>query len=399
MRILYFHQYYSTPEGSTSLRSYYMANALARDGHEVIIITGNYDRAKTPCDSSAGIKAISEGNITVVCLPILASNKDNFFNRILSFLIYAVWGSILGLRYPADLVLATSTPLTVAIPGVIIKKIMGIPFIFEVRDLWPDAAIEIGSLTNPRVVKIARWLEKKAYQQANSCIALAPGIEKAMNNRGANDVHFISNGAPMNSQFKANPTRFNAQKSSCAIYTGTLGRANNPTYLANICQHLLHKMRPDITVSVLGNGSEKQDLVAIKEQQSLSNLQLHEPVSRVELEESYSNAFAGLLVMKDITVFRESTSPNKFFDYLAAGLPVVCSYEGWIANLIREFECGLVIGNQNAGDFADALVYLYDNEQERRRMSENALKLLNEKFEIKKQQQKFLAVVNQYESE
>jgi hypothetical protein len=152
MRILYLHQYFNTPKMSGGTRSYEMARRLVKMGHDVHMVT-SYREETNHTDWFTTI----EDGITVHWLPLLYSNKMNYTQRIKAFVNFAVKSSIKAVSMKADIIFATSTPLTIAIPAVIASKRQKIPLVFEVRDLWPELPIAMGALKNP----IARFLAKK----------------------------------------------------------------------------------------------------------------------------------------------------------------------------------------------------------------------------------------------
>jgi len=399
MKILYFHQYFSTPEGSAGLRSYYMAKALVERGHEVIMITGRHDRSALPVSANGNIQTCMYEGIKLVCLPVSTSNKHPYSTRIISFIIYAVIAFFTALKYPADIAIATSTPLTAAIPAVGVHFLMRIPFVFEARDLWPDAAIEMGVLQSKPAILLSRWLEKRIYSIAEYCIALAPGTAQAMSRRGAAHVTVIPNGINFTrGTLRIKSASINQKNTGrfTLVYAGAFGRANAVSSILEVAKRIKKRGMKDIQFNLIGDGACFGKLKSIIEQENLTNVFLKKPVKSRNLYVNLKEAQVGLLLMQDIDNFRCCSSPNKFSLYLTAGLPVICNYGGWIARLITLNECGIVVSHTNIDEYIDAVVTLKNDWQLCERMSENGSRLCREQFDMKILTQKFTQIVENY---
>src|SRR5215472_14597552 len=178
MHVLYFHQHFSTPDGSTGTRSYEISKRLLACGHQVTMVCGAGALSKSGLRGpflNGRRKGRVEG-IDVIELELPYSNYDGFIRRSWTFLRFAFRSVMLALRLDYDLVFATSTPLTAALPGVSARWLRRKPFVFEVRDLWPDLPRAMGVIRNPLVLLMMDWLEFLAYHAANFCVALSPGI-------------------------------------------------------------------------------------------------------------------------------------------------------------------------------------------------------------------------------
>ena len=182
MKILYYHQHFSTPAGSTGTRSYEMARKLIARGHQVTMVCGSYKDGHTGLDN-AFVGRMRQGTvdgIQVIEFALPYANKDSFSKRGLTFLRFALKSIWLALRAQYDLVFATSTPLTAGLPGIAARWLRRKPFVFEVRDLWPELPHEMGVITNPFILKALDWLEWCSYHSATTCIGLSPGIMQGL---------------------------------------------------------------------------------------------------------------------------------------------------------------------------------------------------------------------------
>lgn len=175
MRILYLHQYFATPESNAGTRSYEMAKRFVKNGHNVTFVTSsaylssNYKVQK-------GWNLIEIDGIKLHVLHLDYSNKDSFIKRIFKFISFSARSTLKSLSIKADVVFATSTPLTIAIPGLIYSKLKRKPLVFEVRDLWPELPVASGVIKNKLVIKLASWLEKYTYRNSKRLIGLSPGM-------------------------------------------------------------------------------------------------------------------------------------------------------------------------------------------------------------------------------
>lgn len=383
MKVVYFHQHFTTPKGGGGTRSYEFAKRLLASGHEVTMVCGAYENHNTGLVQPF-VKGKRQGvvdGINVIEFALPYSNKDGFLKRTLTFLRYA-WRSIgLALSKDYDLIFATSTPLTAAIPGIAAKIFRRKCFVFEVRDLWPELPKAMGVITNLIVLKLMDWLETVAYKLADGCIGLAPGIVEGIEKKVKNKpIVMIPNGCDVD-LFKPN---LNAAKKSdkfIALFAGAHGIANGLDSVLDAAKELKQRGRNDIEIHLVGSGKLKPELIERAEQEGLVNCHFINPVSKHEIIKLMQTASVGLMVLANIPAFYYGTSPNKFFDYIAAGLPVVNNYPGWLADMIKEYRCGLAVEASDAIAFADALEQLADKPDLLAQMGLNARKLAIEKFD------------------
>ena len=189
MRVLYFHQHFSTRSGTAGTRSYELARRLVKRGHEVTLICGTNLRARPMRESprkGSIVESVIDG-IKVIEIVLPYSNHDGLVKRSFTFLRFAVAGLKFALTREYDLIFATSTPLTVGIPGIAAKVFRGKPFVFEVRDLWPEVPKAMGALKNPIFLMMLEILERASYRASNACVALAPGIAEGIRKKSRKD--------------------------------------------------------------------------------------------------------------------------------------------------------------------------------------------------------------------
>lgn len=362
MRFLYFHQHFATPRGSGGTRSYAFARELVRRGHHVTLVCGRGGRGELdlPRDGTRGWRRGWIDGIEVVALPVEYSNHMGLARRLWAFLRFAVASLWVAVTEECDVVFATSTPLTAALPGVAARWLRGRRFVFEVRDLWPELPRAMG-LRNPILISGMWLLEGLAYRSAHACIGLAPGIVEGIRRRSPRGrrIAMIPNGCDLDIFAPAGEAK-------CAIpgippgsfvagFAGAHGLANGLDAVLDCARELRRRGEDRIRIVLVGDGSEKARLVGRARSEGLDHVHFLDPVPKTQLAGMLASMDCGLMVLANIPAFYQGTSPNKFFDYIASGIPVVINYPGWIADLVTTAPAGLAVEPGDAGAMADAL--------------------------------------------
>lgn len=389
MHILYFHQHFNTPAGSGGTRSYEMARRLVSNGHEVTMVCG------TAVGGSTGLnlpfekgrrRGVVDG-INVIEFDLAYSNSQGFVLRTMVFLKFAFVSTGIALTSCYDVVFGTSTPLTAGIPGIFARWLRQKPFVFEVRDLWPELPREMGVITNPIVLGALSILEWMTYKSARRCIALSPGIKAGIARRGVplDQIEMIPNGCDIDF-FEVGGARAwrpdgVAESDLMAVFTGTHGKANGLGAVLDAAAVLKVRKRRGIKLVLVGDGKLKPELVARKEAERLDSVIFHEAIPKHKISGLLAGADIGLQCLTNVPAFHFGTSPNKFFDYIAAGLPVLNNYPGWLAQLITESNCGFVVPPDDPEAFADALETAASDPEGLARQGEASLRLAREQFD------------------
>jgi glycosyltransferase involved in cell wall biosynthesis len=362
MKVLYFHQHFVTPRGAGAIRSYAMAQRLLARGHQVTMVCGSMGGGNTGLSGPflSGARRGWVDGIEVIELNLAYSNHDGFLKRSWTFLKFAMRSLLIALREPCDLVFATTTPLTAGIPGIAARWLRGKPFVFEVRDLWPELPRAMGVIRNPLVLSALGALEWMSYSSAHALVGLAPGIVDGITRRGVavQRVTLVPNGCDLDLfGDEVAPWRPDGVLPSdlLAVFAGTHGMANGLDAVLDAAAELKRRQRSDIKLLLIGNGKLKPALQQRAAELGLDNVIFHDPVSKSRLAGLMASTDIGLQVLANVPAFYFGTSPNKFFDYIAAGLPVLNNYPGWLADMINEHRCGFAVAPENPFAFADAL--------------------------------------------
>jgi glycosyltransferase involved in cell wall biosynthesis len=388
MKIIYFHQHFSTPKGAAGIRSYVMARCLLSHGHQVTMVCGSYGGGETGLTEpfKGGQRRGNVDGIDIIEFDLAYSNADGFIKRAGTFVKFALRSIGLALTDRYDVLFATTTPLTAGIPGIAARWLRGKRFVFEVRDLWPDLPRAMGVIRNPLLLWAMGVLEWASYRSAHRLVGLSPGIVDGIAHHGVplDSIASVPNGCDLDIfSTPVEPWRPAEVGATdlMAVYAGTHGVANGLDAVLDAAVELKRRDRDDIKLVLIGQGKLKARLQARAELEGLRNLVFHEPVNKARLAGLMSAADMGLQVLANVPAFYYGTSPNKFFDYIAAGLPVLNNYPGWLADMIEEHQCGFAVTPDSPLAFADALEQAAADRPALKDMGQRGLLLARAKFD------------------
>ncbi|MDQ1669008.1 MAG: hypothetical protein QOE40_1069 [Actinomycetota bacterium] len=361
MRIAYIDQYFSTRDMPGGTRAYEFARRLAERGHEVHVVTMD-----TGVDQPSGTWHTSQvDGVTVHWLPVPYSNHMPYRSRIKAFFRFAARSGARAAAVRPDVVFASSTPLTVALPGIFASRLRRVPFVFEVRDLWPELPIEIGALRNPLGKRLAFLLARAAYHNASHVIALSPGMAEGVVGYGypRERITVVPNGCDLDlfdDVDAEDVRRFRAarpwlQERPLVVYAGTFGTINGVDYLVRLAAEMRDR-DPDVRFLLVGEGRELAATRRLAEEIGVlgRSLFFEPPAPKGEMPVLLRAATVATSVFLPLPGMR-ANSANKFFDALAAGRPVVLNYGGWQADLLRETGAGIVLDYHDVTGAADVL--------------------------------------------
>ena len=383
MRILVFYQYFGTPNGGWSTRMYELPKAWIAAGHQVTVVTSPYDksdiRAKRFID-----KQVFDG-IEVIIINIKQSNKHSVIYRAFTFCLFSIISIYYALTKKFDVILCSSGPITIGLPGLCAKFFRRKKkFVFEVRDLWPAGAIELGLIKNKTAIKAAYFFEKLCYNKADLVVTCSQGMTDSIRNRFSKKNLLTIPNACDPDFFQQADNTFNlplwAVGKKIFIYTGSLG-------LMDDCMQIVKGIEAvtmtDAIFVFIGEGKEKQALEDYVKQQQLAGIYFIGLVPKTTVRSWLQHAYAAFVCFKDIPVLQTS-SPNKMFDAFAAGVPVIQTTTGWIKELISKENCGLSVDAAVPQQMGDAIKRLADDATERNRMAAVCKQLAKTTFNRKR---------------
>lgn len=336
MRIIYIHQYFLTPEEGGATRSYYLAKGLVENGVEVEVVTAHnttyYD-----------LKIIDD--IKVHYLPVKYDQRFGFFKRIWAFYRFVIEAKKWIIKLPRpDLLYITSTPLSTGWIGLWAKKKFALPYIFEVRDLWPDAPIQVGAIRNPILKKLLYAFEKKIYRRALKVIALSPGIAESIRTKCPGcELHIVPNFADGDVFTKAGKSlpllnKYNLQDKLTITYSGAIGQVNAVGELLDLA-YLAQKNKFPFQFVVMGKGSKLPDLLDKAKKLKLKNFSYIPFGPKKAVAEVMNISDVAFISFQHLPVL-ETNSPNKFFDAIASGKVILINHKGWIYDLVERYGIG-----------------------------------------------------------
>jgi glycosyltransferase involved in cell wall biosynthesis len=389
MKVLYFDPKFATPRRFAPTRAYSFARQLVQHGDEVTVV--GLDRRymepgrSSPTNGRLFDRERVEG-IEVVWVRIPYSQNFSKWKRILSYGGYTVAAALAAARLPRpDIVYASSTPLSVGIDGLALARMRRVPFVFEIQDVWPDVPVELGFLTNRREIAAAEWLERKLYDGAERVVVCSESAGQLLVRKGVapEKIVLVPNLADVELFRSAKPNLgyfagLGVADRFVAVYTGAMGKANGVDQLAGAARALRALGDERVAIVALGNGSERAWLE--RQASGLPNLLVPPPVAREEI--------AGIVRAADATItlyapykILETGSPNKFFDSLAAGKPVVVNTDGWLRRLAEENRAGVYVPAGDAEALAGALLELARRPDLAAKLGENGRALAEREFD------------------
>lgn len=386
MKVIYFAEHFDTPKSGGGLRPYQMAKRLIAAGHQVMMVCGgDHTRLGLQPTNKKNVYCGDVDGIDVVQISMPYSNNDSISKRAIIFLKFAWKAMGYAMREDYDLLFATSTPLTDGLPGIAAKWFRRKKFVFEVRDLWPELPKALG-MKNPFFLWGMSVLEKRSYHAADACVGLSPGICEGIRRRSqkGKPIAMIPNGCDLD-LFTASTTKPDVipgvkSTDTVAVFTGAHGVANGLDAVLDMAAVLKTRKRDDIKIVFVGEGKKKKSLKERAEREMLDNCIFMGHMPKKELNEVMARADIGLMILANIPAFYYGTSPNKFFDYIASGLPVVNNYPGWLADMINEHHCGIAVEPEKPELFADALVKMAEHPELRKEYGENGRALAEREF-------------------
>ncbi len=371
MHILLIHQAFAALDEPGGTRHYELARCLAQRGHKVTVITSSISYLTgtrlPPSDEE-------NGGIKVLYAYTYSALHKSFVHRVFSFLSFMISSFLLGLKVKdVSLVWGTSPPIFQGVTAWLLARLHRAPFLFEVRDLWPAFAVGVGVLRNRMLIRLSEWLEGFLYRHADVTLVNSPGFIEHVRTRGAVRVELAPNGAdPGMFDPQADGKDFRRQHGLegkfIALYAGAHGMSNDLGIVLKAAGLL--RDRPEIAIVLLGDGKDKPALQNQAAEASLENLHFIPPIPKSGMREALAAADACIAILKPIPLYA-TVYPNKVFDYMAAGRPVLLAIDGVIRQVVEDAQAGIFVQPGDAGALAEAICWMADHPADARRMGLN----------------------------
>ena len=384
MHILLIHQAFVALEEAGGTRHHELACHLAERGHRVTIIASPVSYLTGKNEAGSRAEEHLGGRVTILRTYTYSALHRSFVHRVFSFLSFMASSFLAGLKVrQVDLVWGTSPPIFQGVTAWLLARLKGAPFLFEVRDLWPIFAIQVGVLRNPLLIRLSEWLERFLYRRADQVMVNSPGFIEHVSSRGAKKVTLVPNGAdPRGFDPAATGEAFRQAHGLAgkfvALYAGAHGISNDLGVLLQAAQHL--QDRPEIAIVLLGDGKEKPALLAQAAQMGLDNVYFIPPVPKSGMGEALAATDACIGILKPVPMYA-TVYPNKIFDYMAAGRPTVLAMEGVIRQVIELARGGIPVPPGDPQALTEAIRRLADDPAASRQMGLNARQYLEAHFD------------------
>mgnify|MGYP001204546875 CR=1 FL=1 len=388
MRIIYLHQYFKLPNEPGGTRSYDLASGFLDLGHQIEIVTSTSD---PKYKSGKRWKKIEKNGLLIHYIYLPYTNDLNYFKRLIVFIKFLFSSSFKLLSLKGDLTLATSTPLTIGVPALLKKWFHKTPFIFEVRDVWPEVVIAIGAVKNKILIRALYFLESLIYKNASVIVPLSVDMKKSITSRRPEltpkIIEVIENISEIDRfQNQHESDKFLIEKKIgflprfSILYAGTFGKVNGIDYVINLASKSL-SLDPSIVYILIGDGAYKKKVIEEAHMKGVINKNVFflDSVSKSELPQFYFECDMGssfVIPIKELW----SNSANKFFDTIAAGKPILINHNGWQKDIINEENIGYVLpATLSESSIKDFLKYTCDDVLIKKQ-NENALNFAKKNY-------------------
>ena len=385
MHILLIHQAFASLDEPGGTRHHELARHLADLGHRVSIIASPVSYLTGVGQTQSLLVEDKNGRILIYRTYTYPALHKSFFHRLISFFSFMFSSFFKALTIQdVDLVWGTTPPIFQSVTAWLVARLKDVPFMLEVRDLWPEFAIAVGVLKNPLLIKLSFWLEKFLYRHADSIVVNSPGFVAHVLDKGGKNIEIVPNGADI-SQIEL-ISRVEARKTMgwpdkyIVLYAGAHGMSNDLEVVLEAAQVLSAKS--DIVFYFLGDGKEKSRLIEKANSMKLANVKFLSPVSKNEINHSLSAADACVAILKPVEMYK-TTYPNKVFDYMAAGKPIILAIDGVIRGVVESAGCGVFCQPGDSHKLADAVMFLYNNQEKAEQMGLNGRDYLEKNFDRK----------------
>ncbi|WP_336882102.1 glycosyltransferase family 4 protein [Priestia koreensis] len=391
MRILVLHQYFLGKNDPGGSRFNQFVKYWEKEGHEVTVIAGTVHYATGKKEEKYKgkwiIKEQYSEKVTVYRTYVSEAYNKSFLGRLwayFSFTVSSLWAVLFKVK-KHDVLIVTSPPLFVGITGIIGKLFKRIPMVFEVRDLWPESAIDTGVLTNKLLIKAAYLVEKLSYRFADKINVLTPAFKTTLiEKKGINQekIIFIPNGADTDI-FDLGPKdnwvrkEYNLENKFVITYMGAHGVANNLNSLLNVAKECADF--PDISFLLIGDGMEKESLIQRVKKEQINNIIFIDSQPKQVIPDFCNASDVCVAVLKKIDTFK-TVYPNKVFDYMSCAKPILLGIDGVARELIEKSQSGMYVDPEDPKSFKEHILRLRNDTQLCDEMGYNGLKFVHEFF-------------------
>ena len=385
--IFIFNQFAISPDMPGGTRHYDFGKELAKRGYEVYIFASDYSYQtlkylKLKNNENYIIENIN--GVNFVWVKTLAYKKNNY-KRIINQIAFSINAikTASNIKLKPDFIIGSSPTLFTAFMSYKYAKCIGAEYIAEIRDLWPESLYCLNRrLKYHPYTLLLKILATYLYRKSKKIIVFTKGNKKYISKKSKAKIKYIPNGVNRDLFEKLEKRKIIRKKYGfedfTLVYTGAIGVANSIDTIVKACERIKNK---DINVKIFGSGPLKNKLKSEIEKWNLKNIKILSPVEKSEIPSILNASDGAIITLKDIPLFRFGVSPNKLFEYMYAGLPVLCAIEGEVGDMIRDANCGYVVKPDNPEDLAEKMIKLYSlSKRERLKMGQNGKRYIEKHF-------------------
>ncbi len=396
LRVVFLTHYFPPEVGAPQSRLFESATRLSSAGYTVTVVTGfpNYPTGIIP-SAYSGRRFMEEqlDGIRVLRTWVYAARNRGFTRRILNHLSFA-FSSLWAIRKvgPVDVIFVESPPLLIGTAALAYSRIKGAPFVFNVSDIWPQSAIDLGALRNPLAIWLAERLEGRLYRRAARVSVVTPGMLERLAARGVprSKLFLLTNGVDTKTYQPTPPEtamaqRFGLDGHKVFLYAGTHGLAQG---LDVVLEAARLTTNPAVLYVLAGEGAEKEALMKKAAAEGISNVRFLPNQPRSDMPALVNLAYATVIPLKRLDLFK-SALPSKMFESMAAGRPIVAALWGEAADMVNAAECGLVVPPDDPGALRDAVEKLAADPQLAAKLGANGRRYVVKHFDRGKIAERF----------
>ena len=385
MKILLITQYFPPEPGAPSNRMQAFVDAMVRRGHDVTVICEfpNYPSGILRKQDKWKLFSVEDkGSYRIIRTFVLTFARKNNIKRLLYYMSFALSSAIASLLVERpDVIFSSSPPIFHVIGAMFAAWLQRSKLVLDIRDLWPDAVVEIDAMSKGRFIRWASWMENKLYRDSSMIFATNQGAKNKIEQRGGQGkTQVIYNGSyesilnwtgDVDSVRKKN----NWENKVVILYAGIIGLAQD----INSLLPLMKRFDDKVIFQIIGNGPQKADIVNSIQKLSLKNIEVKDTVPLAELIPHLYSADLLLVVLKESNLF-ETTIPSKFFDYMATGKPIITNVGGEVRQIMEEYNTGIYFSVSKENSFEQAVNTLVNNPDLRQKMGENGKNLVRNRY-------------------
>lgn len=407
MHILLVHQFFLGKNDSGGSRFNQFVKYWEEQGHTLTVLAGTVNYSTGYKDDKYKGKIITEENLSestkVLRCYVSDGYNKNFLGRLFGYFSFNLSSTLALFKVKKpDIILVTSPPLFVGITGIIGKFLKRKPLIFEIRDLWPESAIDTGVLTSKPIIKIAYMVEKLSYKVADKINVLTPAFKEKLitkKNINPNKIIYVPNGADTDI-FKPDDSvkwvreKYNLQNKFIITYMGAHGLANNLTSLLEVAKKIKN-LDEEVHFMLIGDGMKKTELIEYAEFNNLTNVTFIDAQPKNLMPDFCNSSDLCTAILQDIDTFK-TVYPNKVFDYMSCKKPILLGIDGVARILVEDNEAGVYVNPNETDNFVKEILELKSNQNRLDDMGNNGYEFVIKNFERSNLAQKYTTYMEEF---